>query len=445
MPTLRDLPKVDLLAQRDELSALPAVLRTRLIRESLEAIRQKVRAGETAAVSIEAIVADTLRRYDQTTSASLKPLINASGVVIHTNFGRSVLDPALYDELKPLMTSYTNLEYDLDGGVRGERYSHLEKLTSRLLGFESSIVVNNNAAAVFLALHTFARAKEAVVSRGELVEIGGSFRIPEVMRESGAILREIGTTNKTRIADYESAITENTAVLMKVHRSNFKISGFTSEAGYDEIAALAAKRGIIDYYDLGSGQIVSLGSKNEPLLGEIAALSPSLVSFSGDKLFAGVQAGIICGKKSLIDKIKKNQLLRMLRVDKFTIAALEATLLRYLTGRENSLPTIALLRADRQTLNARATRLCELIAPMECTIEETQNFAGGGSLPEEDFAGVAVVFGFGGRQNGAKIAQERLRKQFVIARCESEKLYIEMRTVFDRDVERLGRAIKEAL
>ncbi|MDR3347756.1 MAG: L-seryl-tRNA(Sec) selenium transferase, partial [Helicobacteraceae bacterium] len=285
MADLSAIPKVDTLAKHAALADIPPLIKTSLIRAQLNAIRSSMIEGSEECPDAQTIVGSVLERFEEFKSGSLKTLINATGVVVHTNLGRSVLDEALFDEVKPFLVEYTNLEYDLARGSRGERYTHLSAIMREALGCEDALVVNNNAAAVFLILNTFANGKEAVISRGELVEIGGSFRIPEVMRSAGATLREVGTTNKTKRADYEAAIGENCAMLMKVHRSNFVISGFTEEVDFAQISALAKQSGVIDYFDLGSGQFSPLGASNEPLLSEIAKLSPSLVSFSGDKLF----------------------------------------------------------------------------------------------------------------------------------------------------------------
>ena len=437
MQLLRAIPKVDVLLENPALDSIVPRLKTRLIRETLDALRAGILVGEVKAIDGAALIDEVKTRYDKLIEPSFKPLINATGVVVHTNLGRSILDGALIDEIKPLLTGYGNLEYDIEGGKRGSRYTHLTRLMREVLGCEEVLVVNNNAAAVFLILNTFAQNKEAVVSRGELVEIGGSFRIPDVMRQSGAVLHEVGTTNKTHLSDYEQAVNENTSLLMKVHRSNFAIKGFTAEVDFAELIALAREKGLIDYFDLGSGQLVDLGVGNEPLLTELAALNPSLVSFSGDKLFGGVQAGVIFGKKALIDQLKKNQLLRMLRVDKFTLAALEATLRRYLADRVDEIPTVRMIKAPISQLETRARKFTKLLAPIKATVEKTQNFVGGGALPEEAIGGVAVVL-----TGNVEKLHENLRLKGVIARVENNKLYLEMRTVFDTDLKKLAEIVK---
>ena len=440
MELFRQIPKVDTLLADDQLTHIPPNIATRLIRLSLDRLRAQIAAKAVTQIDPGVLIAQILADYEALIAPSFVPLINATGVVVHTNLGRSTLSPDLIDEIKPLLTEYSNLEYDLTKGKRGSRYTHLNRLMREVIGCEDVLVVNNNAAAVFLILNTFARDREAIVSRGELVEIGGSFRIPDVMRESGARLHEVGTTNKTHLADYENAIGEETAMVMKVHRSNFAIRGFTSEVDFSDLITLARERGVLDYFDLGSGQLVDLGVGDEPLLGALAALEPSLVSFSGDKLFGGVQAGVIFGKRELIEKLKKNQLLRMLRVDKFTVAAMEATLRRYLLGRLDEIPTVAMIRAETSTLKNRARKLSEMINQIPHDIEDTVNFVGGGALPEESISGVAIVI----KENAAFLS-EKLRTKGVIARIEDEKLYLEMRTLFDRDLPKLAEILQEVV
>lgn len=437
---LRAIPKVDELLNHPLLKNTPHTVALDLIRSSLENLRRDISNGKRSEVVLDLIAHEIYSKFSAQNAPSIIPLINATGVVVHTNLGRSVLDRSVVDEIAPLLTSYTNLEFEMDSGKRGSRYTHLADLMRSVVGCEDVLIVNNNAAAVFLILNTFSQKKESVVSRGELVEIGGSFRIPDVMRESGAILHEVGTTNKTHLSDYKNAINENTAILMKVHRSNFAIKGFTSEVDFLDLMELADANGVIDYFDLGSGQLANLGVGSDPLISTLAKKSPSLVSFSGDKLFGGVQAGVIFGKKELIDRLKQNQLLRMLRVDKFTLCALEATLRRYQQDALHQIPTVKMIRSDENELKARAHKLLDLIRSDELTIEKTANFVGGGALPEEQICGVAVV-----SSRSAELAQKKLRDRGVIARVEASRLYIEIRTVFDSDLEKLATIIKEVV
>ncbi|MDR2153189.1 MAG: L-seryl-tRNA(Sec) selenium transferase [Helicobacteraceae bacterium] len=440
MPSLREIPKVDRLGERDELREIPPKLRSKLIRQVLDDIRAKLRDKREVSFCEDSIAKLVLRRFESLFVPSLRPLINATGVVAHTNLGRSPISQATLEEIAPVLTNYGNLEYDQEEGKRGDRYERLERLMREALGAEATLVVNNNAAAVLLILSAFARDKEAIVSRGELIEIGGGFRIPDTMRLSGAILREVGATNITRLSDYENAINENTSVIMKAHKSNFYVKGFTSEVDYGELIALARSRNLIDYFDLGGGQFAQLGLGGEPLLSEIAALNPSLVSFSGDKLFGAAQAGVIIGKKTLIDQLKQNQLLRALRVDKYAIAVLEATLRRYLLGREDEIPTVKMIKTDAEELTRRAKRLQKLLAGVKTSIEITKNFAGAGAAPSEELIGVAVVF-----DQDVKNMQARLRSLGVVARAEKERLYLETRTIFENQLPQVAAAVKKAL
>jgi L-seryl-tRNA(Ser) seleniumtransferase len=440
MPSLRDIPKVDRLLECDKLRDIPIKLRTKLVREELESLREKALADRPIDCGADSIADRIANRFNEVVSPSLKPVINATGVVVHTNLGRSAIALETLNEIAPIVTGYCNLEYNLESGKRGSRYDHLERLMREALGVEAALAVNNNAAAVFLILNEFAQGKEAIVSRGELVEIGGRFRVPDMMRLSGAILREVGTTNKTRLSDYAEAIGERTSVVMKVHRSNFSLKGFTSDVEHKEIVALAREKNLVDYYDHGSGAFAPLGIGGEPLLGEIAALKPSLVSFSGDKLFGAAQAGVIFGKKTLIDRLKKNQLLRTFRVDKIAIAILEATLRRYLLGREDEIPTFKAIKADAAELLRKAEALQKALLPVETAIETTKNYVGGGAAPDEELIGAAIVL-----EANAEELQTRLRKEGVIARVENDKLYIELRTILETQLSQVAEAVKRAV
>ena len=323
MNLLKSLPKVDKFVNDKAFEACAKPLITAIAKDVINNTRTNILNKECENFTYDELIEQVLKQYNQINSPSLQKVINATGIIVHTNLGRSLINPESFDRVKEVATSYNNLEYSLKEGKRGERYSHIVDTLQALTGCEDAIVVNNNASAVFLILNTFAKNKEVVVSRGELVEIGGSFRVPEVMSQSGANLKEIGTTNKTHLRDYENAINENTSMLMKVHKSNYSIEGFTSEVLYEDIIKVANENNVIDYYDMGSGHMIDLPYNldlAEPSLLKYMEHKPALLSFSGDKLLGSVQAGIIVGKKELIDKIKKNQLLRMLRVDKITLA-----------------------------------------------------------------------------------------------------------------------------
>ena len=352
MNLLRTLPKVDTFIKHPLLAGLNSKRLMDIAKNAIEALRKGIQEGSITAVDEEALALHVKQTYEALFAPSLKPLINATGVILHTNMGRSVIAKSLLERASDVICNYSNLEYNLEKGCRGERYEHVSTHLTQLLNVEDVLVVNNNASAVFLLLNTFAKKKEVVVSRGELVEIGGSFRIPEVMKQSGAKLCEVGATNKTKLRDYEEAIHENTVMLMKVHQSNFSIEGFSEDVPYEAIKTLASEKGLLDYYDLGSGYVANLPynlGQKEHSLSQILACNPSLISFSGDKLFGSVQAGIIAGRKELIARLKKNQLLRMLRVDKITLALLEESIKAYLKEEYENLPTLWLLfQSQRQ-------------------------------------------------------------------------------------------------
>ena len=308
MNELRKLPQIDKFIKNERFFGLDTSLLTKVARAELESLRAQILGGQNCP-GLDAIVQNTLARYEKASNLSLRSLINATGVIIHTNLGRSAIDPEILRRAAPVITGYSNLEYSVEKGGRSNRYDYVGGLLAELFGFEDAVIVNNNASAVFLVLNTFSKGGEAIISRGELVEIGGSFRVPEVMANSGAILREVGTTNKTNLRDYEDAINENSKLILKVHRSNFDIVGFSEDVAMPDLSALARERNLIDYFDLGGGFYGELPyglERNEPNLKNLK--DASLVSFSGDKLFGSVQCGIILGKRELIAKLKKNQL-----------------------------------------------------------------------------------------------------------------------------------------
>ncbi len=424
---LRKLPKIDKFVTHKAFDGLSSALLTQIAQETIDQIRQEILDKKIESIDETDIVSQVLKAYDKAIAPSLRPLINATGVILHTNMGRSLIDPRILDRASKVICNYSNLEYDQEAGKRGERYSHLSQSMKRLLGVEDVLVVNNNASAVFLVLNTFAKGKEVVVSRGELVEIGGSFRIPEVMANSGALLHEVGATNKTKITDYENAINDNTAILMKVHRSNFTIEGFSAETKYKDIKALADKHGLIDYYDLGSGYIPKLPynlGKYESPISKILEDDPDLISFSGDKLFGSVQAGIIAGRKELIDKLKKNQLLRMLRVDKVILSLLEESVRAYLEHRYDLIPTLRLLYTDTESLKKRAEKMAEAIGIDKCEVIESTTFMGGGTLPGREFPTIALkIYG-----KATKLEKE-FRQRDIIGRIENESFLIDFRAL----------------
>ncbi|WP_239254714.1 L-seryl-tRNA(Sec) selenium transferase [Listeria ilorinensis] len=387
-------------------------------------------------------------------SASCKKVINATGTILHTNLGRAKLSLAVQEQLYDAAFEFTNVEYDLESGTRGSRYQHLEKLLTKLTGAESAMVVNNNAAAVLLLLATFCRQKEVIVSRGELVEIGGSFRIPEIMQLGGAILREVGTTNKTHMADFEQAFDpEKTSAFLKVHTSNFHIQGFTESVSIQQLRLLADQLHVPLFYDMGSGILVDLkkyGVQHEETVQEALAAGADIVTFSGDKLLGGPQAGVIVGKKTFIDTLKKNQLTRALRVDKMTIAALEGTLRLYLDEQEISekLPFYRMLSTPVEVLQEKARylkgQLDELTA-LRSEVKESTAQIGGGSMPNVQLPTFVVavrptVF-------GVQHLETALRKLEIpiIARVQQDELLFDIRTVEKEEIVLIAQSLRQIL
>ena len=437
MQNLRTLPQIDKILNHKPFKDYNKGILARISRELLNSIRSNLKDEE---INEEKIYAQINKNYKAFEKKALKPLINATGIVMHTNLGRSVIDEKSCQRAKQIACSYSNLEYDLESGSRGNRYDYTGYLLSTLFGCEDALVVNNNASAVFLVLNTFGKGGRCVLSRGELVEIGGGFRVPEVMKESGAILAEVGTTNKTRLSDYENALDENTKMLVKVHRSNFDIVGFKQDTSLEEVASLAKERGIISYYDLGGGAASSLACFNsEPAPQKLIKTGVDLLSFSGDKLFGSVQAGIILGKKELIAKLRKNQLLRMLRSDKITLALLASTVLSYLDKDYNSVPTVFLLSRSTSELKSVAKRInnsCKNIA----SIIDTATFGGGGTLPNVKIQSVALAFK---AKKGQKIEnlERDFRQKGVIGRIENQCFLLDLRSVLPSDESALITAI----
>lgn len=444
MSLLKSIPKVDKFITHKAFEGLSKTLVTKITKEVIENLRVNILNEKISIINDEELINETLKKYDDLISPSLKNLINATGIIVHTNLGRSLLDKQSVEKAINIATSYNNLEYDLENGKRGERYAHITKSLRALTNCEDAVVVNNNASAVFLVLNTFCKNKETIVSRGELVEIGGSFRVPEVMAQSGAILKEIGTTNKTHLRDYENAINENSSMLMKVHKSNYSIEGFSSEVDFSKIVELANEKNIIDYYDMGSGHMIDLPynlSKDEPSILEIMKYNPSLLSFSGDKLFGSVQAGIIIGKKELIEKIKKNQLLRMLRVDKITLCLLEESLNLYLTNQLEKIPTLNMLNTPISVLENRANNLKEKIQNIcKCEIVKTSTMVGGGTTPNKKIPSIALSIEFENYKPNK--VEKLLRENRVISRIENDKVLLDFRAILEEQIDELEDILK---
>jgi len=434
---LRKLPQIDKFIKNERFFGLDISLLTKVARAELESLRAQILGGKNCP-ELDDIVQNTLARYEKELNLSLRSLINATGVIIHTNLGRSAIDPEILRRAAPVITGYSNLEYSVEKGGRSNRYDYVGGLLAELFGFEDAAIVNNNASAVFLVLNTFSKGGEAIISRGELVEIGGSFRVPEVMANSGAILREVGTTNKTNLRDYEGAINENSKLILKVHRSNFDIVGFSEEVAMPDLSALAREQNLIDYFDLGGGFYGELPyglERNEPNLKNLK--DASLVSFSGDKLFGSVQCGIILGKRELIAKLKKNQLLRMLRVDKVIISLLAESVKAYANREFELITTVKQLYKSVEELENTANFInSRLKTPLE--IVRTTTFVGGGTMPNKHIPSVALAVKGNANENEAKF-----RKNLVIGRIEEGKFLLDLRSVLDADVQNLIEKINE--
>jgi L-seryl-tRNA(Ser) seleniumtransferase len=448
---LRQIPAVNELLDRTALRDLQAHAGRGLVvectRRVLRRLRDRIVEGSLASVSLEALEQEIVIEAEAATRFSLRAVINASGVVLHTNLGRAPLAREALEHLAEVSTCYSNLEYDLDRGARGKRDAHTDRLFCQLLGAEKTLVVNNNAAAVLLALNSLAEGAEVVVSRGELIEIGGSFRIPDVCAKSGAILREVGTTNRTRIGDYAAAINERTRVLLRVHPSNFRILGFTERPSLVEFVELAQRHNLIAMEDLGSGCLVDLspyGIRDEPTASASLNAGVDVITFSGDKLLGGPQAGVLAGKREPLERIRKNPLFRALRVDKLTIAALEATISLYLQGKTQAIPALRMIQLSRQAIHQRAARLAERISAhpqFSARVQDGDSLIGGGSTPAQTLptALLAVTHS----RHSAQELEGFLRQNSppVIARVEQDTLLLDLRTVFEEQDEELLRAL----
>ncbi len=449
---LKSIPKVDECLQwMNGINDIPSILVKNSIREVLEEHRAAILAGQNLTkkeLKEEFLVPRFMGRIAKKTGPNVKTVINATGVVIHTNLGRSVLPDSAIETLGQVGAKYSNLEFDLTTGKRGSRYSLVEELICDLTGAEAALVVNNNAAAVLLVLDTLAKNREVIVSRGQLVEIGGSFRIPEVMAKSGAKLVEVGATNRTHLKDYERAVNEETALLLKVHASNFRIVGFTKEVPLEDLVELAAERNLLVMEDLGSGTLIDLskyGLTKEPTVLDVLKAGVDVVTFSGDKLLGGPQAGLIIGKAPIIKRIKQNPLNRALRIDKFTLASLE-TILRYYfdeTKAIQAIPTLNMLTIDQKTLEKRARRLSrrilkKLAEKCHVSVGKTTSRVGGGALPEEALVSWAVILQPLDRSLNDMESSLRALEVPVIGRIEDECFILDMRTVSDSEITTLA-------
>ncbi len=456
---LRKIPKVDdvlfMLSESDGLQTPAHVIETQAVREVLAQIREDVLSGKIEDIpSEDDILSSVQSSIHDKVQMNLRPVINATGIILHTNLGRARLGEKTMQSVVQAAQNYSTLEYDIDLGARGHRNTLVEELITELTGAESALVVNNNAAAVMLILSTMCNEKEVVISRGELVEIGGSFRIPSIMNQSGSILVEVGTTNKTKLRDYEDAIKGGeTAALLKVHTSNFKITGFSEAPELKELSALAKKHNLPLIYDIGSGALTDLqkyGIYGEPTVPQCIKDGADVVCFSGDKLLGGSQAGIIAGKKEYIEAMKKNQLARALRIDKMTMAALEATFRHYIDGTEKqNIPTLAMLAVSAEELKEKAEILCKKIKDKtsNCSAEAVEEFSqvGGGSVPGQMLATYAVAV----KPDEVTVAEleRRIRAKDVpiIGRISKDRLLFDVRTLDEADFEYIASSIAESL
>jgi len=443
---LRSLPSVDRVLSSLE-GLAPQAITSQAARLAVDRARADIKAGGDSP-SLDQVVDRARQLLDERSETYLQTVINATGVLIHTNLGRVPLGERQMDAISRIAGGYSNLEYDLTAGRRGSRYSHASDLVQAVTGAEAALVVNNNAAAVLLTLAALATDKEVVISRGELIEIGGEFRMPDVMSMSGTRLVEVGTTNRTHLADYERAITPNTGALLKVHPSNYKVTGFTADVSLRELVRLARERGIPLVFDAGSGYVevpdAASWAAGEPAIDDALAEGVDIITFSGDKLLGGPQAGIIAGRSDLLKRIAQHSLVRALRVDKMTLAGLEATLRAHLEGRVEDLPLWSLALTSADELRSRAERVAEGVTSdnLKAEATPTASVAGGGSLPGEELGSWGVALTHAERSVDEMQRLLRASSPPVIGRIEDEHLVLDLRSVFLEDVETLIGIVK---
>ena len=461
---LRNLPKIDeiilLLEKQDIYYLAPRDIVIATCRTVVQNLREKIIEAKEKdlpkfSLDLASAVGEVERLIKELYRYSLRRVVNATGVILHTNLGRAPLCPEALQRIVEVGKGYSNLEFDLAKGERGQRYDHVSSLICALTGAEDALIVNNNAAAVLLVLNTLAEGKEAIVSRGELIEIGGEFRIPEIVRKSASRLREVGTTNRTRLSDYEKAINADTGLILKVHTSNFRIVGFTEEADIVSLVALGKSHGIPVMDDLGSGCLIDLeqyGLQHEPTVRETLATGIDVVTFSGDKLLGGPQAGIIVGKKDVLEKIKKNPLNRALRIDKFTLAALEATLMHYLSpvAAVKKLRSLKALPEPVTAVKKRAKKLImklqkENFDSLKFSLHEDFAAAGGGSLPTQEIPTILIVIK--NKKMKASRMEEKLRKMEVpvIVRVDKDEILIDLRTVAEDEFAFIIKGLRQIM
>ena len=455
---LRKLPKVDILLNDETIQTLVAEcgrgMVVECIREELDRVRALALSGKEkeAEEALEKFVSLVKEKVSEETAYPLRKVINATGIILHTNLGRAPLGKVHLDAISQAICGYSNLEYDLETGKRGKRFTHYADLISKIAGTEGAIAVNNNAASLTLIFGALSKGKEVIVSRGEAIEIGGKFRIPEVIEQSGAILKEVGTTNKTRISDYEDAINENTGALLKVHTSNYKVIGFTEEVTLEQLVELGEKYNLPVIMDVGSGVLVDLekyGLAHEPTVQEQVKKGADLVCFSGDKLLGGPQAGIIVGKKEAVQKLEHYPLMRAIRLDKCAIAALSATFREYMDEARavKNIPVLHMIARPLSELKGQAEELTARLSKCtaEIQVEESESMVGGGSLPGETLASYAVTI------QSDKMSCETLMEKMrayeipVIGHIKEDKVWLDMRTVMPEDIKIIQNCLNEIL
>ena len=460
---LRMLPGVDHILELSKTQAayneVPQTVLVNAIRMTIDSYRHRILSDDSQlsekALSDDQILNDIANSVQKAMTPNLKRVVNATGVVVHTNLGRSLLAQAVDEHLALIAGRYSNLEYDLEAGKRGSRYSSVEGIICEISGAEAAMVVNNNAAAVLLCLETFARDKKVIVSRGELVEIGGSFRIPDVMAKSGGILKEVGTTNRTHLRDYENAIDEKTGLLLKVHCSNYSVVGFTAALSLKELVELGARHSIPVMEDLGSGTFIDFskyGLTKEPTVQESVSTGADLITFSGDKLLGGPQAGIIVGKKEMIETVRSNPLTRALRIDKLTLAALEYTLRLYRDEQKavTLIPTLRMLTSTREAIAQKAQRLEQALKSidddrLEISIIDRSSMAGGGALPLLELPSQCIRLKIQGLSANRVEQFMRNNSPPIIGRIEEDHFIIDMRTIQEEEFSIIEDAITNLL
>ncbi len=452
---LRKLPRVDTLLEKNEIKILINKFGKNLVKqkinETLDSIREKIKLGEISNIEEDNIINNICFNINNFYQPKLKRVINATGIVLHTNLGRAPISEEIFNDIKEIICRYSNLEISLETGKRSIRYQNVIEYFKRLTNAEDCIIVNNNASAVLLTLSALAKGKEVIISRGELIEIGGSFRIPEVMEQSGAILREVGTTNKTHLKDYESAINENTALILKVHTSNYRIIGFTQSVRLKELVKLGKEYNIPVMEDLGSGCLVDLtqyGLPDEPLVQDQIKEGVDILTFSGDKLLGGPQAGIILGKEKYIELLKKHPLNRAVRIDKFTMAVLERTIKKYFNPEKvkDEIIVLKLISKPIEILRENAEYLIKKLQSnhpeFKFSIADDFSYVGGGAFPMNRIKTVVIEV-FSDKFSAEQI-DKKLRNGYIAlkGRIKDEKFILDMRTIFDEELELIVNIFK---